>query len=1040
MALEDFFTLTEMKDGLTTLARVDELVAVMQTSDCIMKNTGNTARQWSTVATVLAATGNENCLSHFIQSDGLRFMNQWLLVSQKCNNDTSDSFVEESISSLLGALEKLPINSGRLTTSGVMETINHLLTHKNFKVQDKARSLFDNWNRGEDKDSICHDASKGGLCCNGGDHLKSSDDMKISMENGCSKSPVHDESPIKETAEGTVSKHPEASKSSGDSGLASIEDVKIPTSNQYTFVASSNQVDVNGYQGDVNSSGCPLISNTCQQSSTITEQSSLCPVEVTTSSGTCSSLIPGDRNLDDKSSDASGLKERDVDDRSYEDNKGMETEMNMKESSSCKYSKKKEMCATYSKLDQPDASPCPSNDPISLKEPDESCDIVDVKEGESHLRKTASVGLVYDLSVMEPQTKSGTADCQMPNYSSTIEPRPLVQSKGKDSIIMCLKPMTDDAAGKSSGVVLEYGLDDALEVVRQVAKEFEQEVVDYSEPLCSSSSEKNVEGKMMQQYSPDSVEGEHDESVVEKPNEGKMLMEQDLCNGELSSKEQNLCDGGSSPKVKCLQISNDTDTEPEHRPNNLRSPEAIAVTQRTDSSNDKSICSFDLNEDVCTDEIQCSAIVNQPISVSAPIPIVASFKGAPLLRTIPLHFEGELGWRGSAATSAFHPPSPRRTPDREKASLIDGSSNGSKQRQKLIKIDLNVAEGEGDDDAVLDLASSARFAPISSGLHSVDSSAEVSPRGAKRLKFDLNSVGEHEEDACAFSSTDWKLKRQLCNNENGKPVPSPASSSSSRQTPMRDFDLNDTPSFFDAHGSHDVRFNNDKPPYQTKAFGGFKVEEPVVSILGSKIDFGRKEFVNQNHSFPTNGQGVQPTNAASLASGGSGHPFLTYAPVPYPTLGYNSSMPYPTLGYNSSTMGSTMPLHPQLYGGAPGSVPYMVDSRGSPVVSSMLGSSSAFPASYTRPFFMNVMDTPSGSNGAGSSQTGPDSNSGVTSMAADGRGTGTFSQLFGHGPGSLAEEQMRSAPARAGMSLKRKEPECAWELDTVSYKQEGLWP
>lgn len=175
--------------------------------------------------------------------------------------------------------------------------------------------------------------------------------MKISMENRCSKSPVHDESPIKETAEGTVSKHPEASKSS-DSGLASIEDVKIPTSNQDTFVASSNQVDVHGYQGDVNSSGCPLISNTCQESSTITEQSSLCPVEVTTSSGTCNSLIPGDRNLDDKSSDASGLKEMDVDDRSSEDDKGMETEINMKESSSCKYSKKKEMCATYSKLDR----------------------------------------------------------------------------------------------------------------------------------------------------------------------------------------------------------------------------------------------------------------------------------------------------------------------------------------------------------------------------------------------------------------------------------------------------------------------------------------------------------------------------------------------------------------------------------------------------------------------------------------------------------------------------------------------------------------
>lgn len=1054
MVLEDFFTLTEMKEGLTALARVEELVAVMQTSDCTVKNSGDTARQWLTVATVLAATGNEHCLSRFIQSDGLQFLNQWLQVTKKCNEDTSDSFVEESISALLGALEKLPINSERLTTSGIRETIKHLLTHKNFKVQDKARSLFDSWNQVEDKDSICQDVSKGGACCDGDDNnddLKSSDDMKISVENGCSKSPVCDESPIKETAEGTVSNHSEATKSSDDSQMENIKDVKPPTTYQDT-----SQADVNGCQGDKNSLSCSLMPNTCQESSTITKQCSVSPVEVTTSGGTCSSLIPGDRNIDDKPSDVSELKDRkNVDDRSPEANKGMEIEMNMKDSNPC---------TTYSKPDQLDAlSPCAANDPSCLKEPDDSCDI-DAKERESHTRKTASADLVDDGSMMEP------------NYSSTVEPRFVAQhgkshanfldltstrfisrkpegleelvrepdlnvSKGEDSVIVCLMPRIDDANGKSSEIEFDYGLDDALEVARRVAKEVEQEVVDYREPLCSSSSEKNVKGEMMQSCSPDSVEGEPDESTIKKPNEDKMPMEQDLCNGGLSSKEQDLCDGGSSPKAKRLGISNDSDAEPERRGNNLRSPKATAVTQETDNGNDKSIYTFDLNEDVCTDETECSAtvnqsismsVVNQSISVSAPIPVVAAFKGAPVSRTIPLHFEGELGWRGSAATSAFHPPSPRRTPDREKAFWIDEGSNGSKQRQNVFEIDLNVADG--DDDAILDLASSAKLALVSSGLHPAVDSVEVSLRRAKRLKLDLNCDGDIEEDACAFSSSDWKAKGQLYNHQNGKPVPSLASSSSTRQTPMRDFDLNDNPSFFDTRGSDDHLFNNGKAPYQTKVYGSCMLDEPVASIMSSKIDLDRKEFANQTHSFLINGQGIdEPTNTASLvgASDGTGQPLVSFVPPPYATI-----------GYNGRTMGSAIPFHPQLYA-APGSVPFMVDSSGSSSVALPFpGSSSAAPASFTRPFFINIMDAPSGSNGASSSQTGHDSNSGVTSVAADGTGTGTFSQLFnnGHGPGSLMEEQMKSATTCAGMSLKRKEPEGAWELNMVSYKgEEALW-
>ncbi|KAL3592989.1 hypothetical protein D5086_011629 [Populus alba] len=77
--------------------------------------------------------------------------------------------------------------------------------------------------------------------------------------------------------------------------------------------------------------------------------------------------------------------------------------------------------------------------------------------------------------------------------------------------------------------------------------------------------------------------------------------------------------------------------------------------------------------------------------LSASRPAAAS--GSPVA---PLRFEGThgCGWRGSAATSAFRPASPRKTSDGDKTLETGGSSNSSKRRQVCLDIDLNVAGGE----------------------------------------------------------------------------------------------------------------------------------------------------------------------------------------------------------------------------------------------------------------------------------------------------------------------------------------------------------
>jgi hypothetical protein len=72
MTLEDFFTLTEMKDGLTAPSRVHELVAVMKKEKfTVVKNIGDATRQWAAVASTVAATENKDCLDLFINLDGL---------------------------------------------------------------------------------------------------------------------------------------------------------------------------------------------------------------------------------------------------------------------------------------------------------------------------------------------------------------------------------------------------------------------------------------------------------------------------------------------------------------------------------------------------------------------------------------------------------------------------------------------------------------------------------------------------------------------------------------------------------------------------------------------------------------------------------------------------------------------------------------------------------------------------------------------------------------------------------------------------------
>ncbi|XP_068646817.1 uncharacterized protein [Aristolochia californica] len=1000
MTLEDFFTLTEIKGGFTTLARVEELISVMQRENGnAIKNIGDAARQWSTVAGVLAATENKNCLNQFIQLDGLQFLNQWLQEAEKCTNDSNKNFVEESIDAVLGALEKLPVDTKRVNVSGVRVTIERLIGCVDFKVQERAKSLCDSWGLDVSKDSSYQDVGeKHGANCD--ETLRSSPDIKMAHKGNGG-----------EDSCGNKIHHLNTIRDSDVSEVAVLKDIEISRSNQGCEAVS--------LLGDGNLLGSASMSNSSQKgSSLVAEEPSKHNGESKASVVTNGTPTPIDKDVGNRSVEVPELKDASNDKKQTT------------ESSSCR-SSKKELCVGSVQLDSRGTESC-------VRSSTSSADPGSEHTIPEHQLKNVSTDIMmkkYSSDGMELKTSRQGGD----SYSQSSEVLATcagVKVLGSGSDLKGTRVMdsilfsgsfkskveskdVDKIERRRSEMELDYG-EDALEVARLVAKEVEREVVDYREPSCGSSSEKNSEGEISQPSSPESDDDKHDENILEQ--------EKSI---ESPVSEQLSDDGGS--KMKRLRLSNEADTEPLDGNNDLESVQSAGVPEELVVNADKSKCDFDLN-DIFTEETEgpVEQVTKPNSTLSAPIPVIPTSKGVSNLPGTRLDFDGELGWRGSAATSAFRAPSPRRTVDGDKFCLGDNSSQGSKRRHDFLKIDLNVAEG--DEDPVVDMGS-VKQAPVSSGLPSGESSVEVSSKKAERLKLDLNRLGDNEE-ANPFPVSDRRVEGRLFHqlHQNRHRSPSPASSSSSRQPSMRDFDLNDNPSFFDASGFQDSRRDLGKLSTQeNKHYGGFRLDDPIVSIMGSRQEIERKDFIHRSQGLLPNGQGAESSFGGNMmrVGGGSGvgvRPMLTYTPSTLPAFGYNGLSIGPSMSFS------------QMYG--PASAPYMVDSRGGTVIPQIMGSAAGVSQPFSRPpFLMSVTGPPTGMNGFEPPRSGLDLNSGMTSVEGDSREMGGLRHLFVQRHGVLMEDQIKPGlqPSGAGMSLKRKEPDCGWELNMVGYKQETPW-
>jgi hypothetical protein len=480
---------------------------------------------------------------------------------------------------------------------------------------------------------------------------------------------------------------------------------------------------------------------------------------------------------------------------------------------------------------------------------------------------------------------------------------------------------------------------------------------------------------------------------------------------------------------------------------------------------------FDLNEGFPVDDGKfgevndlpvpgCSAAIRLvsplPFSVSsvssslpASITVASPAKGPFVPPDDLLKSKGELGWKGSAATSAFRPAEPRKAPEMPQATanIPFPDSTAGKQSRLPLDIDLN----EPDERILEDLASrSSAPDPCSSSVptNNLEISRERligsgSVRGSGGLDLDLNRVDDASDIGNYLTGNSRRVDVPLL------PVKSPSGSAllNGAVSGCRDFDLNNgpvadevcaEPSPFGQHArsnlpSHlpfsGLRMNNTEMVNFSPWFPSGSTYS-AVAIPSIMPDRGEQPFPIVATGGPQRVLG--PTGGSSpFSSDGYRGPVLSSSPaVPFPS----SPFQYPVFPF-----GTSFPVPSATFSG--GSTPYMDSSSAGKVCfpavrTQFLGPAGAVSSHYPRPYVVTFPEGSSNSSAESSrkwGRQGLDLNAGPGGLDVEGRDETSPlppRPLSVSSSQALADEQARMYQVASG-GFKRKEPEGGWE----GYKQ-----
>ncbi|KAL5582497.1 hypothetical protein UlMin_014939 [Ulmus minor] len=423
-------------------------------------------------------------------------------------------------------------------------------------------------------------------------------------------------------------------------------------------------------------------------------------------------------------------------------------------------------------------------------------------------------------------------------------------------------------------------------------------------------------------------------------------------------------------------------------------------------------------------------------SFAASITVAAPAKGPFRPPEDLLRSKGELGWKGSAATSAFRPAEPRKnletSVNTSDTAIVD--ANVSKQGRAPLDFDLNVPDDRAYEDVASKSSTRVTF-PVS----------EPHDRGAGGLDLDLNRVDESPDFGPFSASNNSRLEITSL------PRKSSLSSglSNGGVNVSRDFDLNNGPCLDEVGTETAPRTQPTKssmpftPPASGMRVNGaefgnfsswFSQANTYSAITVPPIFPGRGE---QSYVASAGSQRVlcPPTGSTSfgpeLYSRGpvlSSAPAVAFPPatqIPYSGFPFETSFPLSSNSFQSAA--------------------YMDASSGGAlcfptIPSPLVGPAGVVSSPYPRPYVMNL---PGGASNMvpdgrkwGSSQ-GLDLNAGPGGIDTDRRDerlTSGLRQLSVPSSQALVEEQFKMF--QVGGVLKRKEPDSGLDaVDRISYKQ-----
>ncbi|XWS60695.1 hypothetical protein CRYUN_Cryun07bG0057700 [Craigia yunnanensis] len=540
------------------------------------------------------------------------------------------------------------------------------------------------------------------------------------------------------------------------------------------------------------------------------------------------------------------------------------------------------------------------------------------------------------------------------------------------------------------------------------------------------------------------------------------------------SKGHESCGGPSPCKASATVMKTEQPMRP--RGSKLTGAEADEAEERTSTTADAPVTGgadtdakveFDLNEGFNADEGKfgepnnltapgCSAPVQliSPLpfpvsSVSSSLPasitVAAAAKGPFVPPDNLLRSKGALGWKGSAATSAFRPAA-RKTLD-----MPLGTSNASiaeattgKQSRPPLDIDLNVP----DERVLEDLASRSSAQGTDSATDFTNNCdltcglmGYASIRSSGGLDLDLNRVDEPVDLGNHSTSNSRRLDVPM------QPIKSSGGILNGEASVRRDFDLNNGPAV-DELGAEPSLFS------QHNRSSNVPSQPPVSSLR-----INNTEMANFSSWFPTGNTysavtipSILPDREQPFPIVATGGPQRVLGPptgaTPFipdvyrgPVLSSSPAVPFPStpFQYPVFPFGTTIPLPSTSFSG--GSTTYVDSSPGGrlcfpPVHSQLLGPTGTFPSHYPRPYGFSL---PEGNNnsvaesGRKWGRQGLDLNAGPGGPDIEGRDETTAHasrQLFVASSQALAEEQARMYQVPGGV-LKRKEPEGGWD----GYKQ-----